>query len=356
MNKPSKSSQPKFAQIENRVLDLLEQDILTKTERRLFWYLFKLERFGDRFANIPSQGDIAKHLGVRRETINIAQAKLQKLGLFDFQIDVWRVRNCVAPKSHTVLDKSLRVLEKSNRVLDSSHSELEQSNSDTYIERAHVQTISDSSQTYSNLSHSEGDENLELEEEVSTPSLALACEFSRVQSKNETLGCDKNSATAAAEMPEAIATQFASVGIPVKPVQGQEPLRVAERIRHVEEGLLRQLHDLGVPLHDSEVIEAIAIAHKSQINGAIAEIKNTTVQSPKRFFLFKVKRLAVEPMGPLLPVRTEAEFRKVQREPPPIDVLNDWYKQGGRLYKTALSWASKLGYLITDRGIEEPEF
>jgi hypothetical protein len=151
-NQQNQPSQPglTFAKVENRVLDILEQDILTKTERRLFWYLFKLDRFGDRFISLPSQGKIAKHLGVRRETINLAQAKLQKLGLFEFQVDGWKTRNLVAPKSNRQLDKSLRVLEKSNRVLEEpnrqlekSNRQLEKSNSDIYKDRVRDRSVTD---------------------------------------------------------------------------------------------------------------------------------------------------------------------------------------------------------------------
>ena len=151
-NQQNQPSQPglTFAKVENRVLDILEQDILTKTERRLFWYLFKLDRFGDRFISLPSQGKIAKHLGVRRETINLAQAKLQKLGLFEFQVDGWKTRNLVAPKSNRQLDKSLRVLEKSNRVLEEpnrvlekSNRVLEKSNSDIYKDRVRDRSVTD---------------------------------------------------------------------------------------------------------------------------------------------------------------------------------------------------------------------
>ena len=144
-NQQNQPSQPglTFAKVENRVLDILEQDILTKTERRLFWYLFKLDRFGDRFISLPSQGKIAKHLGVRRETINLAPAKLQKLGLFEFQVDGWKTRNLVAPKSNRVLEKSLRVLEKSNRQLEEPNRVLEKSNSDIYKDRVRDRSVTD---------------------------------------------------------------------------------------------------------------------------------------------------------------------------------------------------------------------
>jgi hypothetical protein len=213
-SKEERRSEPGFAQIENRVLDLLEQDVLTKTERRLFWYLFKLDRFGNRFVKLPSQKQIAEHLGVRRETINIAQSKLQRLGLFDFQVDGWKARNLVAPKSNTVLDKSLRVLEKSNRVLeenntllDCDRTELEESNSGIYIERAHDRSISDlNSDLNSDLSQKESEgEAVPVEAEIVTDSHQDSPRFAEeknvslsqvnqvdCETKFPTPGCDNN--------------------------------------------------------------------------------------------------------------------------------------------------------------------
>lgn len=67
-------------QLEDWVVDILISDQLTKTDHRLFWYLFKLERLGDRFVDLPSQSEIALALGATPQTINQSQAKLQELG------------------------------------------------------------------------------------------------------------------------------------------------------------------------------------------------------------------------------------------------------------------------------------
>ncbi|WP_414590160.1 hypothetical protein, partial [Scytonema sp. PCC 10023] len=94
-----KFSQHSFVQLDDSIVEILASDQLTKTDHRLFWYLFKLERWGDRFVELPSQTEIALELGVRRETINQSQARLQNLGLFDFKIIKWQVKNLVGCRS-----------------------------------------------------------------------------------------------------------------------------------------------------------------------------------------------------------------------------------------------------------------
>lgn len=95
-----------FMQLEDRVVDILIGDELTKTDRRLFWYLFKLEQWGDRFIDLPSESEIASALGVSRQSINQSQAKLQKLELWDFKTTGWKARNLVGPKSYTISEKT----------------------------------------------------------------------------------------------------------------------------------------------------------------------------------------------------------------------------------------------------------
>ncbi|WP_414589940.1 hypothetical protein [Scytonema sp. PCC 10023] len=144
-----------FVQLDDSIVEILASDQLTKADHRLFWHLFLLDRWGDRFVEMPSQSELALQLGIRRETINQSQAKLQSLGLFDFRVSKWKARNLVAPRSnatpektHTVLDfsnseleNSHSELENSHSELENSHSELENSHSDIYIDRARDQTV-----------------------------------------------------------------------------------------------------------------------------------------------------------------------------------------------------------------------
>lgn len=93
-------------QLEDWVVDILISDELSKTDHRLFWYLFKLERLGDRFVDLLSQSEIALALGVSRQSINQSQAKLQQLGLWDFKISGWKALNLAGPTSYTVSEKT----------------------------------------------------------------------------------------------------------------------------------------------------------------------------------------------------------------------------------------------------------
>ncbi|ARV58089.1 hypothetical protein BZZ01_05070 [Nostocales cyanobacterium HT-58-2] len=177
-------SQRSFVQLDDSVVEILISDQLTKTDRRLFWYLFKLERWGDHFVDLPSQSEIALELGVRRETINQSQAKLQSLGLFDFKITGWKAKNLVAPKSHLKTEKDHRVLEKSNTELKESHNvlektntELEESHNDIYIDRARDQTLqtnTDLIQTLSDCAEKEKKNHSHFEEVEETNPHLLA--------------------------------------------------------------------------------------------------------------------------------------------------------------------------------------
>jgi|GEM_PF-3792103 len=88
----SRSSQSHY-QVSEELCSLLQNKELTVTDRRLFWYLFSLDRWGDRFVTLPTQAQIALDLGVSRQTVNQSQAKLQQLGLWDFRISGWEGRN-----------------------------------------------------------------------------------------------------------------------------------------------------------------------------------------------------------------------------------------------------------------------
>jgi hypothetical protein len=82
-----------FVQVSSEAIALLYSNRLTKTDHRLYWYLAALDPWGQKFVELPSQSEIALALGVTRESVNRSAAKLQQLGLFDFQIYGWRGKN-----------------------------------------------------------------------------------------------------------------------------------------------------------------------------------------------------------------------------------------------------------------------
>ncbi|MBD1995175.1 hypothetical protein H6G00_00845 [Leptolyngbya sp. FACHB-541] len=78
---------------------------LSKTSYRLLNYLNALYPFGDRYIDMPNQGELALRLGVTRQSINTAQAEIESAGLWSFRIEKWRGRNLSVKKSRQVSKK-----------------------------------------------------------------------------------------------------------------------------------------------------------------------------------------------------------------------------------------------------------
>ncbi|CAD5988395.1 hypothetical protein PCC9214_05372 (plasmid) [Planktothrix tepida] len=95
-----------FVKIRDDVVDWVMQHGLSKTESKLFFYLLKLDRFGDR----PAQVKVAEILlktGISKTSYHAAIAKFQGLGWFDFCHSDVKVSNlCCIPKSRTDSPKS----------------------------------------------------------------------------------------------------------------------------------------------------------------------------------------------------------------------------------------------------------
>lgn len=89
-----------FVKIRDDVVDWVMQHGLSKTESKLFFYLLKLDRFGD----CPAQVKVAEILlrtGISKTSYHAAIAKFQGLGWFDFSYSDVRVSNLCCPKSRT---------------------------------------------------------------------------------------------------------------------------------------------------------------------------------------------------------------------------------------------------------------
>lgn len=89
----SLAAKPLFIHLEEWVVDILMSNELTESERRVFWYLFKLDRYGSRFVDLPSQKEMAIALNLSTRSIRRAIIKLEEMGLFDFKIFRWQGRN-----------------------------------------------------------------------------------------------------------------------------------------------------------------------------------------------------------------------------------------------------------------------
>jgi hypothetical protein len=82
-----------FAQIPLELIRHVRKLKLSGAEYDLWLYLWELDPFGDRWVEIPTPSEIAKHLNVDRRTIQRASNALQEFGLFEFEIKRWRVKN-----------------------------------------------------------------------------------------------------------------------------------------------------------------------------------------------------------------------------------------------------------------------
>jgi biotin operon repressor len=91
----------KFIQIQGSDVDRLLKSDLTGAEYKVYLYLCNLDPFGNRFVDLPSQSQIALELGLSRKTVNQAQAKLERLGLFEFKISNWKGRNLTGSRTQT---------------------------------------------------------------------------------------------------------------------------------------------------------------------------------------------------------------------------------------------------------------
>lgn len=95
-----------FVKIRDDVVDWVMQHGLSKTESKLFFYLLKLDRFGDRPAQVKV-AEILLRTGISKTSYHAAIAKFQGLGWFDFSHSNVMVSNrCTIPKVQTEIPKS----------------------------------------------------------------------------------------------------------------------------------------------------------------------------------------------------------------------------------------------------------
>lgn len=95
-----------FVKIRDDVVDWIAEHGLSKTESKLFFYLLKLDRFGDRPAQVKV-AEILLRTGIGKTSYHAAIAKFQGLGWFDFSHSNVTVSNrCTIPKSQTEIPKS----------------------------------------------------------------------------------------------------------------------------------------------------------------------------------------------------------------------------------------------------------
>ncbi|NER31138.1 MAG: hypothetical protein F6J89_26835, partial [Symploca sp. SIO1C4] len=79
---------------------------LTAAEWRLWVYLTEIDPWGDRYQDIPDTLTVMQEVGIKKSTYYTAIAKLQKLGLFDFQDKGFAIRNLAHPKNRKAFQET----------------------------------------------------------------------------------------------------------------------------------------------------------------------------------------------------------------------------------------------------------
>jgi hypothetical protein len=118
-----------FIQIPDQVIDQILDIGLSKSEVKLFFYFAKLDRFGDRPAeiNIP---ELILNLGISKASFYRCIAKFQELGWFDFQCKSMKVRNNLKGQINyqnesQICDKNSQKLENESQICDKNSQKLE---------------------------------------------------------------------------------------------------------------------------------------------------------------------------------------------------------------------------------------
>lgn len=94
-----------FAQIDFADIDRAIEQKLTAAELRLWLYLMKLDRYGDRFVDLPDPGKLGIRLGMSRRTVEKAMFKLDELGLYTIRVKQWEGANSSSARARQTAQK-----------------------------------------------------------------------------------------------------------------------------------------------------------------------------------------------------------------------------------------------------------
>lgn len=94
-----------FAQIDFADIDRAIEQKLTAAELRLWLYLMKIDRYGDRFVDLPDPGKLGIRLGMSRRTVEKAMFKLDELGLYTIRVKQWEGANSSAARARQTAQK-----------------------------------------------------------------------------------------------------------------------------------------------------------------------------------------------------------------------------------------------------------
>ena len=96
IEKEGSQQQELYVQIRDDVADQIIQHGLSKTESKLFFYLLKLDRFGDRPAKVKV-AEILLATGIGKTAYHAAMSRFESMGWFDFKHSDVEVSNYCMP-------------------------------------------------------------------------------------------------------------------------------------------------------------------------------------------------------------------------------------------------------------------
>lgn len=111
-----------FAQIAFTEIDTAIDNKLTAAEWRLWMYLMKIDRYGDKWRDLPVPTEIAVRLGMDRRTVEKAMFRLDELGLYSVRVQKWQGINSSAARAHDTA-QSMKQAKKSREAVKPAQGE-----------------------------------------------------------------------------------------------------------------------------------------------------------------------------------------------------------------------------------------
>ena len=175
----SSQQQELYVQIRDDIADQIIKHGLSKTESKLFFYLLKLDRFGDRPAKVKV-AEILLATGIGKTAYHAAISKFESMGWFDFKHSEVEITNFCMPAKKSAKSNSQSEIPNSrsgnaNQKFGKANSELRKTNQKFGISENEppepasckasktpqtIQTYSNSNQTNQTLSEATRERNL----------------------------------------------------------------------------------------------------------------------------------------------------------------------------------------------------
>lgn len=271
-----------FIQIQDDVVDYLIDQALPGNYMRVFFYLKKIERYGDRYQQMPSMIEIAEHLEISIDTVRRAINKLEELKLFEVKKKLSLIKSGFKNLKTGITRAGKNVRKKifcppQNCSTDGKNEEqpaemlAKTQLCNFQAPKTSPQASFDSPQTIQTLHTSQtgekndlknNTESSQIKNDVQEPSGAKKSQGKNIQVKQE------------------LSADVAQLALPIPP------------------DILKKLREIEIEPTE-QVIQAIKKHHISQVYGAIAHIKNTwtTIRNPRKVFLYQLPKQEIEKMG-----------------------------------------------------------